>query len=97
MSPETSFETLSEKKEKFPAPSYTENVLADCFEDAKQYFLTALLEVDYAHGIMLAEQGIISDDELKMLLKALRALDLNAIRAAKYDGSYEDLFFLLQR
>jgi argininosuccinate lyase len=32
-----------------------------------------------------------------MLLKALRALDLNAIRAAKYDGTYEDLFFLLQR
>jgi argininosuccinate lyase len=72
-------------------------VLADCFEDAKQYFLNALLEVDYAHAVMLAEQKIISDDELKMLLKALRALDLNAIRAAKYDGTYEDLFFLLQR
>jgi argininosuccinate lyase len=94
---ETSSETAFEKKEKFPAPSYTENVLADCFEDAKQYFLNALLEVDYAHGIMLAEQGIISEDELKMLLKALRALDLNQIRATKYDGSYEDLFFLLQR
>lgn len=89
MSPET--------KEKFPAPSYTENVLADSFEDAKQYFLQALLEVDYAHGIMLAEQKIINDEELKMLLKALRALDLNQIRATKYDGSYEDLFFLLQR
>lgn len=88
---------LSETKEKFPAPSYTENVLADSFEDAKQYFLNALLEVDYAHGVMLAEQKIIGEDELKMLLKALRALDLNAIRATKYDGSYEDLFFLLQR
>lgn len=88
---------ISATKEKFPAPSYTENVLADCFEDAKQYFLNALLEVDYAHGVMLAEQGIISEDELIMLLKALRALDLNQIRATKYDGSYEDLFFLLQR
>ncbi|MDQ4123158.1 MAG: argininosuccinate lyase [Acidobacteriota bacterium] len=88
---------LSETKEKFPAPSYTENVLADSFEDAKQYFLSALLEVDYAHGVMLAEQNIISEDELKMLLKALRSLDLNQIRATKYDGSYEDLFFLLQR
>ena len=89
MSPET--------KEKFPAPSYTENVLTDCFEDAKQYFLNALLEVDYAHAVMLAEQNIISRDELKMLLKALRSLDLKSIRASKYDGSYEDLFFLLQR
>jgi len=88
---------LSETKEKFPAPSYTENVLNDCFEDAKQYFLDALLEVDYAHAVMLAEQKIITEDELKMLLKALRALDLTKIRAVKYDGTYEDLFFYLQQ
>lgn len=84
-------------KEKFPAPSYTENVLADCFEDAKKYFLEALLAVDYAHALMLAEQEIIGEDELKMLLKALRSLDLDKIRATRYDGTYEDLFFLLQR
>ncbi len=88
---------LPETKEKFPAPSYTENVLADCFEDAKRYFLDALLEVDYAHAIMLTEQKIITEDELKMLLKALRSLDLDKIRAKKYDGTYEDLFFYLQR
>ncbi len=82
--------------EKFPAASYTENVLADCFEDAKRYFLHALVEVDYAHAVMLAEQKIITDDELKMLLKALRSLDLNKIRATAYDGAYEDLFFFLQ-
>lgn len=88
---------MSVEKEKFPAPSYTENVLADCFEDAKSYFLEALIDVDHAHAIMLAEQEIISEAELKMLLTALSKLDLDAIRAAKYDGSYEDLFFLLQR
>ena len=27
--------------EKFPAESYKENVLADCFADAKEYFLDA--------------------------------------------------------
>ena len=89
MSPET--------REKFPAASYTENVLADCFEDAKRYFLDALLQVDYAHAVMLAEQKIITKDELKMLLKALRSLDLNKIRAARYDGTCEDLFFYIQR
>ncbi|KXK02081.1 MAG: argininosuccinate lyase [Acidobacteria bacterium OLB17] len=88
---------MSVEKEKFPAPSYTENVLADCFEDAKHFFLEALVDVDHAHAIMLAEQGIITDAELKMLLNALSKLDLDEIRAAKYDGSYEDLFFLLQR
>jgi argininosuccinate lyase len=86
-----------ELKEKFPAACYTENVLTDCFEDAKQYFLHALIEVDFAHAVMLAEQKIITDDELKMLLKALRKLDLEKIRATKYDGTYEDLFFYLQQ
>lgn len=84
-------------EEKFPAPSYTENVLSDCFEDAKRYFLDALLEVDYAHAVMLAEQKIITGDELKMLLTALRSLDLDEIRRAEYDGTCEDLFFYIQR
>ncbi len=83
--------------EKFPAQIYKENVLADCFEDAKKYFLQAYLDVDFAHAIMLAEQEIITKDELKELLKTLRGLDLDSIRRAEYDGSFEDLFYYLQR
>lgn len=83
--------------EKFPAQSYKENVLIDCFEDAKQYFLEAYVAVDYAHAIMLAEQDIISQDELETLLKALNNLDFEEIRRQTYDGSFEDLFYLLQR
>lgn len=86
-----------ELEEKFPARIYKENVLADCFEDAKRYFLQAYLDVDYAHAVMLAEQGIITEDELKELLKALRGLDLPSIKRAEYDGSFEDLFYYLQR
>ncbi len=83
--------------ELFPAQIYKENVLADCFEDAKRYFLQAYLDVDFAHAIMLAEQNIITEDELKNLLKALRSLDLDSIKRAEYDGSFEDLFYYLQR
>ncbi len=83
--------------EKFPAQSYKENVLADCFEDAKHYFLEAYIAVDYAHAIMLAEQDIITKDELNTLLKALNNLDLDEIRRQTYDGSFEYLFYLLQR
>ncbi|MGI8544021.1 MAG: argininosuccinate lyase [Aridibacter sp.] len=83
--------------EKFPAQSYKENVLVDCFEDAKQYFLEAYVAVDYAHAVMLAEQDIISQDELETLLKALNNLDFEEIRRQTYDGSFEDLFYLLQR
>ena len=83
--------------EKFPAQIYKDNVLADCFEDAKRYFLQAYLDVDYAHAVMLAEQKIITGDELKKLLTALRGLDLDSIKRAEYDGSFEDLFYYLQR
>ncbi len=83
--------------EKFPARIYQENVLADCFEDAKRYFLEAYLDVDFAHAVMLAEQEIITREELRELLTAVRSLDLDSIRRAEYDGSCEDLFFYLQR
>lgn len=83
--------------EKFPAQIYKENVLSDCFKDAKKYFLQAYLDVDFAHAVMLAEQEIITEKELTELLKTLRDLDLDSIRRAEYDGSFEDLFFYLQR
>jgi len=83
--------------EKFPAKSYKENVLADCFADAKEYFLDAYYQVDLAHAVMLEEQGIITADELKQLLSALTDLDFDAIRKTEYDGSFEDLFYLLQQ
>jgi argininosuccinate lyase len=84
-------------EEKFPARIYKENVLADCFEDAKRYFLQAYYEVDLAHAIMLAEQRIITETELRELLAALQKLDFDSIRRAEYDGSFEDLFYYLQR
>ncbi len=84
-------------EEKFPARIYKENVLADCFEDAKVYFLKPYIDVDFAHVVMLAEQKIITNDELKALLNALKSLDLDSINKAEYDGSFEDLFYYLQR
>ncbi len=84
-------------EEKFPARIYKENVLADCFEDAKLYFLQPYIDVDFAHVVMLAEQEIITKDELKALLNALKLLDFDSINRAEYDGSFEDLFYYLQR
>ena len=79
--------------DKFPAQAYKDNVLADCFEDAKSYFLTHYLDVDRAHALMLAEQDILSRKELRTILQAIQGLDLEKIRATRYDGSVEDLFF----
>ena len=86
-----------EQTEKFPAQSYKDNVLADCFADAKEYFLDAYHQVDLAHAVMLAEQEIISESELREILNALEGLDFDAIRERDYDGSFEDLFYLLQQ
>lgn len=84
-------------EEKFPAQNYKKNILEDCFEDAKKYFLEPLIQVDFAHAIMLGEQGIITEAEQKVILKALRSLNLEEINKAQYDGTFEDLFYYLQR
>ncbi len=84
-------------EEKFPAANYKKNVLEDCFEDAKKYFLDAFIQIDFAHAVMLGEQNIITADEQKIILKALRSLDLDEIHAKKYDGTFEDLFYYLQQ
>ena len=43
----------SPTSERFPAPVYSETVLAVNFEDAKKHFLAALLEIHAAHTLML--------------------------------------------
>lgn len=81
----------------FPAPVYRETVLAPIFEEARRYFLDPLIEIEFAHTLMLARQGIMPRDEAASCITALRSLDLNAIRHTSYDSSVEDLFFYIER
>jgi len=81
----------------FPAPIYRDTVLAQVFADAKRYFLGPLIEIEYAHTLMLARQQIMPDSEAAQCIRALDALDLNEIRTAEYDGSFEDLFFFVEQ
>lgn len=83
-------------RERFPTPAYSESVLKDVFEDAKRLFLEPLIDVDCAHAVMLAEREIITGEESRALLSALAGLDCARIRAATYDGSFEDLFYYIQ-
>jgi argininosuccinate lyase len=82
--------------EKFPAPVYREAVLEANFTDAKRYFLTALLQIEYAHTLMLERQDIISRDDARVCLAAVDRLDVERIKSATYDGTYEDLFFYIE-
>jgi len=79
-----------------PARVYAETVLAVNFEDAKRYFLGALLEIHAAHTLMLERQKILSLEVARACLHGLQALDLAAISKAAYDGTFEDLFFYVE-
>ena len=80
----------------FPAPVYSETVLSHNFRDAQRFFLDSLLELHYAHTLMLARQGIIPAESARACILALAALDRDDLRSAPYDGKFEDLFFYIE-
>ena len=79
------------------APEYVTSVLNDNFEDAKELLLSPLMAINYAHLVMLAEQGIISATDARALRTALDGISLDSVREVLYDGTYEDLFFYIER
>jgi argininosuccinate lyase len=85
-----------EEVEKFPSAIYAETVLTANFDDAKRYFLSALMHIHYAHTLMLERQKIISREDARACLRALDAVDREEIAQAKYDGKFEDLFFYIE-
>jgi len=66
------------------------------FDDAKKYFLDALLEIHSAHTLMLARQGIIPKADARLCLEAIAKLERPKILATRYDGRCEDLFFYVE-
>jgi len=78
-------------------PEYVSQVLNENFEDAKTLFLAPLMSIHYAHLVMLAERGIVSAHDARVLRDALDAVSVNEIRRTPYDGTCEDLFFFIER
>jgi argininosuccinate lyase len=79
------------------APEYVAYVLNENFEDAKTNFLAPLMALHYAHLVMLANQGIVSRDDAHAIRLALDSVSQDDVRQVTYDGTYEDLFFYLDR
>lgn len=79
------------------APEYVTIVLNENFEDAKELLLTPLMAINYAHLVMLTECGIVSGDDARTLRAALDGISLDTVREVDYDGTYEDLFFFIER
>jgi argininosuccinate lyase len=79
------------------APEYVNCVLNDNFEDAKAQLLAPLLEIHFAHLVMLAAQGIVPPEEARVIRDALQTLSAPEIRGAPYDDRCEDLFYYVER
>jgi argininosuccinate lyase len=78
-------------------PTYISLVLNQNFEDAKAQLLAPLMAINYAHLVMLAEQGIVAGDDAAAIRDALDTISLPDVQCARYDGSCEDLFFFVER
>ena len=79
------------------APEYVTFVLNENFEDAKALLLSPMMAINYAHLVMLSARGIVSATEAHALREALDSVSEDAVRDVKYDGTYEDLFFYVER
>ncbi|MCU1381335.1 MAG: argH1 [Acidobacteria bacterium] len=79
------------------APEYVTYVLNENFEDAKTLLLSPMMAINYAHLVMLAKQGIVSPADAHTLRIGLDGISQDQIRQVTYDGSYEDLFFYVER
>jgi len=79
------------------AREYVAGVLSENFEDAKRLFLAPLMAIHGAHLVMLASRNIITSADAHSLRTALDAVSLDEIRNTAFDGSCEDLFFLVDR
>ena len=84
--------------DRFPAPEFAEAVLGPGFAHAQAHHLGHLLQLHRAHGVMLAEQGLLARSEIAALLKALDATerDLAGRGPSVYTGEHEDLFFFVE-
>jgi argininosuccinate lyase len=75
------------------SPDYVRIVLNENFEDAKTLLLDPMMALHEGHLVMLAERGIVSRADARRLRDALSGIDLAEVRAARYAGTCEDLFF----
>jgi len=84
--------------ERFPAPAYTDTVLAPLFETVKRHHWRDLMRVERAHAVMLAECGLLTAPDAAAILTALDGIESDiAARfdAIHYNAAHEDFFFFV--
>ena len=86
------------KYNKFPAQVYVDTFLSPDLQIYKTVFKDALFQINYAQCIMLKEQNLISKSEANLILNHLCEIENKFdFENLKYDESFEDLFFLVEK
>ncbi len=86
-----------ENKNIFPGEIYRQVVLEPLFVDARNELFESLMKIHQAHGVMLAEEKIISEEDIGMIFKVLGDLEKEINwHEVQYDPRFEDLFFHLE-
>jgi argininosuccinate lyase len=78
------------------APEYRETVLAPLFDGFLRHHRGYLIDIHHAHGLMLAECGWLTADQLRAIFGALS--DIAGVDPATltYTGEHEDFFFYVE-
>jgi len=74
--------------------TYVDNVLASNFDDARDLFFFPLMDIHFAHLIMLERTGILKTADARKIASGLLKITEKSVSSVKFDGSFEDLFFL---
>lgn len=71
-------------------------VLEPAYNEAKQNFLDSMVDIHFAHLIMLVEEGLVEKKEAKKIAKAIANLNVEELKTGNYNPQFEDLFFQVE-
>ncbi|MFO1444354.1 argininosuccinate lyase [Bacillus sp. Bva_UNVM-123] len=71
-------------------------VLEPAYNEAKQNFLDSMVDIHFAHLIMLVEEGLVEKNEAKKIAKAVANLNVEELKTGNYNPQFEDLFFQVE-
>lgn len=77
--------------------TYWQNHLRVAFEESAPQLYRPMLEASLAHVVMLAEQGLLPAERARALLAGLRRLLAEEDDRLEFDGSVEDVYFLVEQ
>ena len=76
-------QVLKKEGTTFPSKTYTSMVLEPAYDEAKQQFIDSMVEIHYAHLIMLVERGLVGKEEAEKIAKAVSNLDMEDVKDRK--------------